>query len=317
MFSWIFILGLAFVAGPSLAFAAGTTLEFESGLAYTSNADLASTGAVSDGVFRVGGYAGFPLASTQSRASVRFADYMKRDDNDLLSVDFGSKWALEKKSVKDDSVRTFDLRIVLRDYVHEQAGTSDVGFTHYGVVGRYGWRKDLAGGDEFRISPMVDVEHYPKFSNRNDVDLSVRFQRLLYGKSGKESFFDLELSPGLLVSTESDFSKAYLFVSANYESPIDERTSWGAFFSLTPSFYTSRSTDSVVLVNGRGRNASTTTVTEKESTLLVSPGVWWSRRLSVAWEFRADSFLSVQTSKSGTYEFTELQAAASIRYRAL
>lgn len=313
----ILILGLALTAGPRIAFAAGTTLDFESGLGFTSNADLASEGAVGDGIFRVAGYAGFPIAETQARASVRFADYVKRDNNDLLSLDFGTKWELAGKGANDSAVRSFDLRVAVRDYVHEQAATTDVGFTHYGVIGRYIWRKDLADGDEFRVSPQVDVEHYPKFSNRNDVDLMVRFQRLLYSKKAKESFFDFEVSPGLLVSTASEFSKYYLAASVNYEAPIDDLTTWGAFFNLTPSFYTSRETDSVVLSTGRKRNATTVTVTEKERTLLVSPGVFWSRRLSVAWEFRADSVLNVQSSKSGTYGFTELQATASIRYRAL
>lgn len=306
MLNRIFVLCLVFIAGQRIALAAGTSLEFESALGYTTNADLASEGAVSDGILRVGGYAGFPLSNTQARASIRFADYMKRDANDLLSIDLGTKWALDSK---DKSARSFDVRFVLRDYVHEEVGTTDVGFTHYGVIGRYGWNSSFSGEDVLRISPQVDVEHYTKFSNRNDIDLSIRFE--------KESLFDFEFTPGLLLSTESDFSKVYLFASANYEKSIDDVTTWGAFLSLTPSLYTSRETDSVVLATGRRRNLTSMSIRAKETTLLISPGVWWSRELSPLWEFRADSFLSRQTSKSGTYDYTELQAAASIRYRAL
>ncbi len=292
---------------------ADPSLTLDSSVAFTSNADLSRDDPSSDLVFRIGGVSRFSMGPNLGRFVLHYTDYSKHSENDSLSAILGTTWPA--RVLRDKSSLTFGLRALLSDYVHDQAGTTDESFTHYGVAGSLAWERKSSKAGTWTITPQVDLEHYPKFADRSDIDLSTRAE---FAGAGMKSEFTLAATPGLLVSTENDFSKFYLSLSADYEQALTDSSHWGASVALTPSLYTSRTANkSTVVLSGRGKRATATTLTEKEETLLLTPGLWWSKALSLDWEFRADSYLNVQSSKSDAYSFTEFRLGASVRYRAL
>lgn len=286
---------------------AESSLALDSALGFTTNANLADTGAESDQIWKVGGIYRFPVATGQGRFSLGYTDYFKRSENDLLSADLGHSWSLADAG----DAKTYGLRFSLRKYLKQELGTTDQAFTHYGLIGHMGFGPKAQPA--WKFTPTADVEYYPG-SSRTDFEFFFRADydpTLVLTEGG----FQFSASPGLLVSTKSDFSKIYFALSAGYENPIDENTEWGIDFTLTPSFYLSRSTSSTVLV-GRGKKVTTSLVSEKESTTYLSPEIWVSKALSEHWEMRAEAFARFQSSKSRTFNYSEFQTLASIRYRA-
>jgi hypothetical protein len=295
-------------AESSVPLAQKSSLVLDSALGFTSNANLVQDAPQSDRILKVGGALRFPLAETRGRFSLRYTDYGKMSENDLLSADLSSSW---DEAVKAGTGKTYDLRVFHRQYVKQSAGTTDQGFTHYGAAASMMWAP--SPGSPWRIGPRGEIRNFTSGS-RTDFDLSFPIEREMDLSSRPGSTLSFSAAPGLLVSTAGDFSKAYLALTADYEAPLPGSL-FGAYLALTPSWYLSRSTSATVL-SGNGRRASTVTVVSKESTTFLSPGVWWSKPLTPDWEFRAETFLNLQSSKSGTFSYTELQALASIRYRA-
>jgi hypothetical protein len=293
---------------------AASGLSLDSSAAYTTNANLVQTGEESDTILRIGGIWRAPLAKGNTRLSLRYADYLKRSENDLLSTDFGYAWKAD--AARNTPARTYELRFAARNYVRENVGTTDQGFTHYGLIGKATLVPD-AKSAFWSYTPQIDFEYYP-YASRSDFDLSFRIEYdSLSGET--ERGFSLSATPGLLYSTTRDFSKAYLALAADYEAPIDEKSAWGVGLGVMPSFYLSRVTSSTVLTTSRGRkgavSTSSTVVTEKESTTWISPSAWYSRTLSTDWAARFEVFGNFQSSKSDTYNYSETQILASLRYR--
>jgi hypothetical protein len=287
---------------------AESSLAFDSALGFTTKANLSDVGAESVQRLKVGGVYRFPVSTGQGRFSLGITDYFKRSENDLLSADLGNTWGADGGMGTD--AKTYGLRFSLRKYLKQELGTTDQAFTHYGLIGHTTF--GVKGTPTLKFKPTADVEYYPGGS-RTDFEGYVRGD---YDPNATISGggIHFSFSPGLLVSTSSDFSKMYLALSAGYDRPINDDSEWGVDLTLTPSFYLSRSTTSTVLV-GRGKKTSTALVTEKESTTYLSPEFWYSKMLSSAWEFRAEAFARFQSSKSGSYNYKEFQTLASIRYR--
>jgi hypothetical protein len=289
-------------------------LSLDSGVAYTSNANLVQTGAESDTILRLGGVWRGPIQSGTSRVSLRYADYLKRSENDLLSSDFAYAWKAE--APKKAASLTYEMRFAARNYVRENVGTTDQGFTHYGLIGNATFTPETKS-PAWNYVPQIDFEFYP-YADRSDFDVSFRIEYdTLSGDV--ERGFTLSATPGLLYSTASDFSKAYLALAVDYEAPLDEKSTWGIGLGVMPSLYLSRATTSTVLTTSRGKkgavSTSSTVVTEKESTTWISPNAWYSRTLSSDWIARVEIFGNFQSSKSDTYNFRETQILASLRYR--
>jgi hypothetical protein len=295
--------------------AAPQSLTLDASAAYTTNANLVDTGADSDAILRAGGTWRFPLAQTDGRFALHYSDYIDHSENDLVAVDFGSSW--KAAGGKPGSSQIFDLRLTGRNYVRNDVGTTDQSFTHYGVIGST--TLSMGGTPSlWTYTPQADVQYYPGL-DRTDFDFSLRLEYdSLVGDI--EKGFIYSATPGLLYSTSGDFSKAYLALAVDYEAPIDAVSTWGAGLGLKPSYYLNRETTSTVLTTSRGRRGTTTTgtstVTEKESTLLISPSAWYTRKLSRDWRTNFEVFGNFQSSKSETYNFKEIQLLASLRYAA-
>jgi hypothetical protein len=280
---------------------AGTTLALDSGLSFTSNADLSQNDPESDRILRLGALTRFPLDDSLGKFALRYIDYAKHRENDLLAANFGVTWT--GNAQKKETEFEYGLRASLRDYVHDQAGTTDDSFTHYGVIGSATWKTPVSKTLNLEITPQVDLEHYPKYADRNDIDSSIRGE---FGWDDSADSFELSVTPGILISSVNDFSKIYAGFSAEYDHAIHEDMHWGANVSITPSFYTSRSAGTSAFVlsrNGKKGSTTTTAATEKEETLLITPGVWWSKKLAEDWELRAETFFNDQSSKSDAYNF--------------
>lgn len=303
------LLGVSFTNG---GWAAPSGLTFDTGLAITSNANLVQTNPESDAIAKVGGAWRFPFVSGNSRLSIRYSDYFTHHENDLLSGDLSHTWKAENSS--GATALTYGLRLQTRNYVKQDAGTTDQGFTHHGMGGNITFNPT---NPFWSFTPKVDFEYYPS-ARRSDFDLSLNaeYDSLV---SDADQGFTFGFTPGILYSTASDFSKAYLALSADYEAPLSETSTWGSGLWVTPSFYLSRATTSTALTPTRRKRGAastlTTLVSKKEITCFFSPSVWYSKILSSDWLTRIEILGNFQTSKSGTYNYTEFVVLASLQYR--
>lgn len=294
------------VLGVSSA-SAGPSLSFDSVLGGTSNANLTQDNPTSDRILKLGGVARFPIEQTNARLSLRYTDYAKENGNDLFSADLGTSGI-----PGSDPSRTYGVRLSLRNYVHDDVGSTDEGFTHYGVMGNAHWDGGASKNGAWTYTPQVDFQHYPNFASRNDLDLSFRIDyELLSTQSGPEVL--IGLTPALLLSSVGDFSKFSVLFSADYERPLGEDSKWGAYAGILPTRYLSRETTSTVLLI-KGRKATTTLTPVKETTFLFSPGIWWSKNLSSQFEFRSELSGAFQNSKSDSINYREFQAFAAIHF---
>ena len=289
-------------------------LAFDSALGVTSNADLSATNTVGDRIFTVGGVYRFNSKQSAMRAALKYTDYAKSIENDLLSVDFGTSW---KSHDKDQNAPTYSLKSILRHYLHNAPASTDQGFTHFGLSADANWKLGQSSQSEWTLGPRIELDHYPSYFNRSDVDGSFLFE--LSTALTPESNFSVGLTPDLLVSTLSDFSKISLMLSLDYDQMLKQEMSWGAGAYLTPALYLSRlaSATSAIVTRSKGKAAQSTTLlaSQKESTFTFSPNLWWSKELSDSFDLRLETSMNIQKSKSGSYDYSEIEAFASIHYR--
>lgn len=289
-------------------------LTLDSGLAYTTNANLVQTNPESDAIVKVGGAWRFPFSKGSGRLSLRYSDYLKHSENDLLSCDLSTSWKTDAPT--GTPTRTYGLRFQTRNYLKQDVGTTDQGFTHYGMVGNITFNPSSAES-AWSYTPQFDIEYYPNLK-RTDLDLSFSAEYDSFSDDVEQEF-SLSLTPGFLFSTSNEFSKAYLSLSADYEASLNESSTWGSGIEIIPSIYLSRATESTVLTTvrkKRGLGSTTATViSEKEVTLLFSPLIWYSHLLSSDWQARFELFGNFQNSKSDTYNYREFLMLGSLQYR--
>lgn len=293
---------------------AESSLAFDSALGLTSNGDLSATNPVGDRIFTVGGVSRFDLGQSAMRAALKYTGYAKLIENDLISADFGTSW---KSGGKVKSAPTYSVKATLRDYLHDAPASTDQGFTHFGLRADANWKSSLSAQNEWTFNPAVELEHYPSYFNRSDVDLSFLFE--LSTALTAESNLSVGVTPGLLISTLSDFSKLSLIFSIDYDQTLQQEMAWGAGAYLTPGFYLSRlaSATSTIVVRSKGKSAGSTALlaSQKETTFTFSPNLWWSKELNDSFNLRLETALNIQKSKSGSYNYSEVQAFAAIHYR--
>lgn len=291
----------------SVSASAAPSFSFESALGVTSNANLVQENPSSDRILKLGGLTRFPLLKSNGRFSLRYTDYAKESGNDLFSADLGVSGLPSHVPSS-----TYGARLSLRDYVKDDVGSTDEGFTHYGVIGNATLDGGVSKHGTWTYTPQVDLEHYPRFSSRNDLELSFRAEyEMLSVKHQADVSFGL--TPALLVSSMGDFSKISVQFSADYEQEIGDDSKWGAYAGLLPTRYLSRETTSTALLI-RGRKTTVTNLSAKETTLLFSPGIWWSKNLSSEFEFRTELSANFQNSKSDSFNYREFQAFASLHF---
>jgi hypothetical protein len=293
---------------------AESNLAFDSALGVTSNADLSATNPVADRIFTVGGVAKFSGEGSTVRTALKYTDYAKTIENDLLSADIGETW----KRDPEQNAKEFGLKLIFRDYLHDAPASTDQGFTHFGLAGDLSWRVKQSLQTEWLFAPRVEIEHYPSYFNRTDFGLSFLFEHT--NALSSESNLTISASPDLLLSTLGDFSKLSFVFTLDYDQMINEETSWGAGVFLIPGFYLSRlaSATSSIVTRSKGKAGSSTSIitSKTESTVTLSPNIWWSKELTESFDLRLESSLNFQSSKSGSYDYSEIQAFAAIHYRA-
>ena len=285
-------------------------LAFDSALGFTSNANLVQDNPDSDLIGKAGGTYRFPLADLTNRFSLRYSAYAKQIKNDIFAADLASSWS-ELTSGKPS--KKYELGVSLRDYVNSAVGTTDQGFTHLGVMGSMKWVYA-----HWSYGPQMDIEIYPSDAARTDFGLLFPID-YDFPSSDSKSDLSIGLSPEILWSTTADYSKILLSLSADYDTFISETSNWGASFTVTPTFYLSRlTTATTTLLAGKKKAPPILfSSSDKESLFFLSPGVWWSKDISSDWEFRLEGLLNFQTSRSDTFNYTEAQVFASLRFRML
>ncbi len=307
----LILVSLFFLVNPSAQ--AESSLAFDSALGFTTNGYLTADNPISDRIFSVSGTSRFGLGETSARAFLKFTDFGTLNDNDLVSADFGTSF---KKS-SHPNAPTYGLRASLRNYIRDAPASTDQGFTHFGVIGTATWQSSTPNSNQWLIVSRADLEYFPSYFQRTDADLSVQCEYSIAQSPTSNLAFGL--TPDLIVSTQSDFSKFLILFSVDYDQTLANEMSWGASATAAPALYLSRTTNTtatIVTRSGRNRSTpSTVSTSEKESTFTLTPSVWWAKELTEAWELRLESNLNLQSSKSGTYNFSELQAFVAIHYR--
>lgn len=302
MLKKILIPGLTFALSifPMAGWALSSGVTVENTLAFTSNASFTAI-PEADFFDRIGATARFPISNASNRFSARYTQYFSETQNNLLALDYAASW-------KSTEGTTYEVRLLNRSYVTQEVGTTDQGFSRFGVAINGTW---APGVSRWTFRPEGEVDYYPG-SSRTDFMGSFLFEHELFEEDSDASL-SIGFTPGLNLSTESDFSRASFNGSIYFDHPVGATSLWGLSLDLTYSAYLAREASSTVLSGRKGR--SSITLTTKESTWLVSTGVYWSTTLARDWEFRTDGLVSFQDSKSGTYNFSELQLLAAIRWR--
>lgn len=274
----------------------------ENTLGFTSNASLSST-PDADLFDRVGATVRFPVGETANRFSARYTHYFSESQNNLLALDAASGW-------KSASATAHEVRLFSRSFVEQEVGTTDQSFSRYGAAWNAAW---TPGESRWTFRPELEMDHYPGLG-RADFITSFQFEHEFLG-ADSDSSLNVSFTPGANLSTTSDFSRAYLNAGVYHDRPAGEDAYWGFSLDLLYNFYLARESSTSVLTGRKGKNDTLASFSSKESTWMLSPDLYWSKSLSRAWEFRAEILGNFQSSKSGTYDFSEAQALATIRWR--
>lgn len=282
---------------------AESTAAFDSALGFTSNANLSSDQPISDFIFDLGASTDFTALDTNAFASARFSNYSKFNSNDLLSLDLGGKWSADQK--------TYLLKASLKDYVSESPATTDQGFSNFSISGNIRSKEKAENSRYWKMGPSGTTRFYYSSSSRFDFDFSYLFENGFSQDSG----FTFSATPGLLISSDSEFSRLHLTLSAFYDDYSSANGAWGLRLDCVPSLYLNRSAGETISTIPRSKKgAAAVTLPQKESLFLVSPGIWKSWDLSESFELRADANLNLQTSKSGEYDYQEFLSLISLSY---
>jgi hypothetical protein len=283
------------------------------GLGFTSNASLSSVDADADALWLISGRGTWRATEAHLWAlSVGYTDYFTASANDVLSVAASGSWLPDpRKTLKLTGT------LSLQEYPGGAPANTDVSFNSRGMAMGFEDTVPLRftrSGDSLTYQGGYQLKWYDGV-DRTDHTLSVAgfWERPFSGDRTLEAGLEL----GMVPSSDPDYSRGYLELSAVYEGPLNRQWKILPMLSYRATGFTNRlTTTSTLVTRRRGSRAVSSTEDVKESygTLhLSAEGVY---TLSPSTRLSLTPAVISQSSRSGTQDYSavELLARVSIAF---
>jgi hypothetical protein len=263
----------------------------EAGLGYVDNPDYVSANKTGDEYWRLSSDNLWAQGGQKFQVRAGYRGFFKAHQNDLFAWRVGDKIPLNSKW-------TLNAGLFGNHYVHSSPGVTDESFSNIGADANALTPWNLGRRKTLSLGPGAEVRKYIDVSERTD--LTVFGQALFDYEASSSLFFDTFLKPGVLLSSQSDFSRAFIEAGGGVDYNINER--WNSYSSLAvqhSSFLSRTVSSETVTTRARGKNIQTRTATTAESYEYVRARTSLSRKLNARWTAGGELTLESQNSTSG------------------
>ena len=269
----------------------------------TSNANLTKDNPVADEYVRLTSSNSMKAGSHFLGFRLSYADYFKESQNDSLSLKLSD-------SYQTTTPWKVNAAIVSRIYTQTNPGTTDTSFTNVGF--------DVSGSRPFHLIRGLHQEFEAGYRFRDYTSIEGRNDHNFFGAISidKELSEKLDLGAsteiGLLASSISDYSRAYIEIAGSVDYQLPESWNWSSELSLAENSYTSRTISTQTVVNQqRGRRVvGTSAALESYLLLTASTEVMRKESQSFRWGFSLSGMN--ESSASGSLDFTTADLMARL-----
>jgi hypothetical protein len=212
----------------------------EAGLGFTDNANLEDSQRDSDMFYRLSTINSYQTDAHLLGVRLAFTDYFRENRNDLLSLRLSDRWSPGGKW-------SYYGALAFQDYVGGEPGTTEASFDNFGVDFSMERKITLNSKTEIRFGPGGTARFYSASAHRSDfsafgygeIDYEVSEKVLIGGRA----------ETGLLLSTDSDFSRFYLELVGSCDYDFAESWSVAGELGIKDSAFTSRSISTETIVS--------------------------------------------------------------------
>ncbi|WP_413289340.1 hypothetical protein [Bdellovibrio sp. HCB337] len=282
------------------------TLDKQSvGFRYTDNVYLTPESKTADSYLLVNSRFQFFMGERILRMKMDYADYSKESDNDYAGLTLTTKWG---------SVRSADLDLKLfhKNYVNENAATTDNSFTHTGAGAALekSWTPNsnvlITGGTSY------DTRFFHDFNGRNDHQLML-FGDLDFNSYSKVTPY-IYADCGLVLSSLAAYSNVFFDIGGGAKGPLSKDLSWLVDLDLRSVSYSNRNVDETLILTKRRGSSQTTTVTNNEQTqtTTIGGGIRWGYDKNFEFESRVNS--TAQSSNNPNFAYKNDEIYFSLSY---
>jgi len=277
----------------------------EAGLGYTSNANYEETDVDSDLYLWLRNFSHHTNAKNDFNLWLSYKDFMTQSQNDALNWRGGMSTPADFMSLDDWSL---DLGVGGQHYLYTSPATTEESFGHLFA--------ELAVIRSFEIQSNMEISLEPGYQIKGYSDLGGLTEHRFYFLSTLN--YDLtpqhKISPaaefGIIISSDSLYSRNYLALSTDWFYQIREDLSFGAGLLLKFTTYPNRNVSTSTLV-ARRRNTFRALVRDEVESRLFSQISANVTKGFGNWSLKALAYAASQSSKSGFENYTELGLRAS------
>jgi len=270
---------------------ADTFAKQSAGFRYTDNVYLAPEAKVADFYLLLNSRLQFSLAERALSLRLDYADYAKESDNDyagfLLSTKFRSP--------------DMNLKLFHKNYVNENAATSDTSFTHTGAG--IDLEKEWTPNQKVAVTGSVGYENrfFHDFGGRNDhqVKATAEFDFNSNPRVTPFAYTDL----GLILSSQAAYSATFFDFGGGAKGPITGNLMWLTDFDMRAVSYMNRIVNQTLETTKRRGTTQAVNITDNErtQTTTVGGGLRWSFEKDFQFESRIN--IANQSSNNPNFEY--------------
>lgn len=287
------------------------TLDKQSiGLRYTDNVYLMPEGQIADFYLVLNSRFQFRVDERILRLKFDFADYFKEHDNDYAGLSLVTKL----NSITTGLLRASDLNLKLfhKNYVNENAATSDTSFTHTGAG--VGLEREWLANANVVITGDAGYEgrFFHDFGGRNDHQfmLLADFDFNSMPKVNPYAYTDL----GFILSSQAAYSARFFDLGGGAKGPITKSLSWVTDLDIRTVSYMNRTVDQTMETTKRRGVSQTVNVTDNERTQTVTVGGGFRWQVDRDFQFESRINIANQSSNNPNFEYQNNEIHLSISY---
>lgn len=302
--SFSFLLSVILFFGISNAQA--DTLDKQSaGFRYTDNVYLLPTDKTADFYFFLSSRFQFFLEERILRLKLDYADYTKESDNDYVGLSLSTK-------LKNVGASTLNGKLFHKNYVNENAATTDNGFTHTGAA--LDLERAWASNSNFSFTGGASYEtrFFHDFGGRNDHQLMalVDIDFNSNPKIAPYAYADF----GVVLSSFSAYSTVFFDLGGGLKGPVSKSLSWIADLDIRSVSYMNRTVDQTMTITKRRGTTQNTNITENEHTQCLTVGGGLSWKLEKSFDFETRMTVSEQNSNNPNFAYQNNEFFLSLIY---
>lgn len=280
------------------------------GLRHTSNVYLMPEGEVEDYFLLLNSRFQWSLGENPLHLRFDYADYNKEDDNDYARLGLTTKI----NTFSSGGLRSSNLYFKLfhKNYVHENAATTDTSFTHTGAG--LDLEREWTPSSSTMITGGLGYEarYFHDFNGRHDHQV-MALADFAFNSSPKitpYAYTDI----GLILSSQAAYSALFYDFGGGAKGPVHRNLIWLVDLDLRTTSYMNRTVSETIEVTRRRGGSQTTTLTEKErtQTLTLGGGLRWTVEKNFEFESRLN--LTQQASNNPNYKYENQEIYFTLSY---